>query len=283
MRLRAGCFEAMISDEETRAIARSLKAAQDKVGQIAPPTSQYPGLDSPSAYAVATLIHEARLAEGAASVGRKIGFTNPEMWPLLGVREPVWGHVYDTTVVQLPQEVATFSLKPFAEPKIEPEIVLHFRSAPPVDGDLAAILDSIDWVAHAFEIVQSHYPGWKFQAPDTIADSALHGALLLGPRVPVADLGPTAMDALQSFSLELFCNSQVRAIGKGSNVLGSPLAAIAHLIALISTQPQFRELQPGELVTTGTITTVQTVLPGEAWTTSLQGIALPGLSVEFTD
>lgn len=273
----------MLSEAETRDIARSLKAAQDQVGQVIPPTSKYPGLDAPSAYAVSALIHEARLAEGAASVGRKIGFTNADMWPLLGVREPVWGHVYDTTVVQLPQERATFSLKRFAEPKIEPEIVLHLRSAPPANGDLAAILESIDWVAHAFEIVQSHYPGWKFQAPDTIADSALHGALLLGPRLSVADLGPAAMSALQSFSLQLLCNSQVRAIGKGSNVLGSPLAAMAHLIALLSSQPLSPSLQAGELVTTGTITTVQTVLPGETWETNLQGIALPGLSVEFTD
>jgi len=62
---------------------------------------------------------------------------------------------------------------------------------------------------------------------------------------------------------------EVRAIGKGSNVLGSPLAAIAHLIALLSKQPDCQPLQANELVTTGTITTVQTVLPGETWTTHL--------------
>jgi len=198
----------MLSAQEIRDIAGSLKAAQDKVQQVEPPTSTYPGLDSTSAYAISRVIHEARLAEGAVFAGRKIGFTNPDMWPLLGVREPVWGHVYDSTVVQLPEGISQFSLKRFAEPRIEPEVVVHFRTAPPLDGDPEAILGSIDWIAHAFEIVQSHYPGWKFQAPDTIADSALHGALLLGPRRPIEDLGPALMAALESFSLELSCNSR---------------------------------------------------------------------------
>jgi 2-oxo-3-hexenedioate decarboxylase len=272
----------MISEKEIHAIARSIKAAQDDVQQIAPLTSQYSGLDAPSAYAVSRLIHEARLAEGAVPLGRKIGFTNSDMWPLYGVHEPVWGYVYDSTVVQLPQGHAKCSLKRFAEPKIEPEIVFHFRSAPPAGGDLVAILDSIDWVANAFEIVQSHYPAWKFRAPDTIADSALHGALLLGQPQPVDSIGPELLAALASFSLELLCNSTVRATGRGSNVLGSPLAAVAHLIAVLSKQPQFEPLGANELVTTGTITTAQQISPGQVWSTGLQGIALPCLSVEFT-
>jgi hypothetical protein len=50
---------------------------------------------------VAHLIHEARINEGAVPVGRKIGFTNPAMWSLYGVREPIWAYVYDTTVVRI--------------------------------------------------------------------------------------------------------------------------------------------------------------------------------------
>jgi len=273
----------MLSEQHISAIARSLKAAQDRAQQITPPSSQYAGLDAASAYAVAQTIHAARLAEGAVPVGRKIGFTNADMWPLYGVHEPVWGYVYDSTVVPFTQGHARCSLKPFAEPKIEPEIVFHFRSTPPVGGELVAILQSIDWVASAFEIVQSHCPGWKFRAPDTIADSALHGALLLGPPQPLDSLGPDLIRVLESFSLELSCNSMIRAVGKGSNVLGSPLAAVAHLVAVLSKQPQFPPLKANDVVTTGTITTAQPVLPGEVWSTALEGIALPGLSVEFTE
>jgi hypothetical protein len=36
------------------------------------------------------------------------------------------------------------------------------------------------------------------------------------------------------------------------------------------------------MVTTGTITTALSIRTGETWRTELEGIALPGLSVEFT-
>jgi 2-keto-4-pentenoate hydratase len=264
-------------------IARQMKAAQDEVRQIEPFTSRLSAFDISSAYAVAHLIHKARLAEGAAPVGRKIGFTNPDMWSLYGVREPIWAYIYDTTVVRLPDMRQECSISRFAEPKIEPEIVFHFRSPPPDDGDFCAILDCIDWIAHAFEIVQSHFPGWKFQAADTVADWALHGTLLLGEPQGAARLGTDRVAALESFTIALSCDGEVRERGRGSNVLGSPLAAVAHLIAVLAKQPQYMPLQANEMVTTGTVTTAQPVHAGETWRTALEGIALPGLSVEFVD
>ena len=265
------------------AIAGQMKAAQDGVRQIEPFSSGPGTFDTSSAYEVSHLIHEARLAEGSVAVGRKIGFTNPEMWAIYGVHEPIWAYMYDKTVVRLPDQRQTCSLGRFAEPKIEPEIVFHFHSAPPASGNLASILECIDWIAHGFEIVQSHFPGWKFQAPDTVADGGLHGTLLLGEPQPIARLQPGLVAALESFSVELTCDGNVRAEGKGINVLGSPLAAIAHLIAVLARQPQYLPLQAGEMVTTGTVTAAQVVLPGETWRTALNGIALPGLSVKFAD
>lgn len=271
-----------IAPDDLRAMAREMKSAQDQARQIEPFTSRPGGLDMPSAYAVAHLIDEARRREGAVPVGRKIGFTNPDMWSLYGVREPVWAHIYETTVRRLPQQHTRCGIGRFAEPKIEPEIVLHLRSAPPPGASLEAIVESIDWVAHAFEIVQSHFPGWKFQAPDTVADWALHGTLLLGEPQPVERLGPDPIAALASFSVALSRDGAVREVGTGSNVLGSPLAAIAHLMAVLAKQPQYPPLQAGEMVTTGTITTAQSIYAGETWRSELRGIGLPGLSVAFT-
>jgi 2-keto-4-pentenoate hydratase len=263
------------------AIAGDIKAAQDEVRQIEPFTSTLSAFDLPSAYAVAHLIHEARLAEGAVPVGRKIGFTNPAVQSRYGVLEPIWGYVYNTTVVHLPAKGQTCNLGRFCEPKIEPELVLHFRSAPPVDGDLVAILACIDWVAHGFEIVQSHFPGWKFQAADSVADSALHGALLLGEPQAVGRLGTDLIATLERFSLTLSCEGNMREVGTGANVLGSPLIAVAHLLGVLAKQPQYMPLQANEMVTTGTITNAFSVSPGETWKTELDGIALPGLSVAF--
>lgn len=267
---------------ELSTLAHQMKDAQDEVRQIAPFTSQLSDFDVSSAYAVAELIHRARVQQGAVPVGRKISFTNPDMWSLYGVREPIWAYLYDTTVVYLGGGHKTCSIGRFTEPKIEPEIVFHFHSAPPPDGNLATILACIDWVAHGFEIVQSHFPGWKFRAADTVADWALHGTLLVGEPQAADRLGTDLIATLERFSLALSCNGVLREVGTGSNVLGSPLLAIAHLISVLAKQPEYIPLQANELVTTGTITTAQSVCAGESWRTEVQGIALPGLSVEFT-
>ncbi len=266
---------------DLQAIAYEIKAAQDEVRRIAPFTSRVPGFDDAAAYEVSRLVHDMRLREGAVAVGRKIGFTNPDLWDVYGVRAPIWAHVYDRTVVMLPASTGTCRLSRFAEPKIEPEIVVHFRSAPRPASDPADILACIDWFAHGFEIVQSHFPGWKFRSADTIADAALHGTLLIGEPQHVRKLGSDLIAAQARFAIELSCDGRLRERGKGSNVLGGPLAAIAHLIDVLGRQPGAHALAAGELVTTGTLTAALPVSTGETWTTRLEGIALPGLSVTF--
>ena len=60
-----------------------------------------------------------RIARGWKPVGRKIGFTNRTIWERYGVHEPIWGTVYDRTLVPPNPPV---SLKTLAQPRIEPEI-----------------------------------------------------------------------------------------------------------------------------------------------------------------
>jgi 2-oxo-3-hexenedioate decarboxylase len=136
-------------------------------------------------------------------------------------------------------------------------------------------------VAHAFEIVQSHFPGWIFQAADTIVDSALHGALLIGEPQQI-DGGPDHLiDAMESLEIDLYCDGAFRETGRGSDVLGSPLHAIAQLILVLADDPHAVGLQAGELVTTGTVTTAHSIQRGQTWRSEVRGIELPGLSVQI--
>jgi len=66
-------------------IANEMKAVQDLCRQVEPFTSRWSDFGNTEAYAVAHLIHEMRVKEGAVPVGRKIGFTNPEMWSTHGL------------------------------------------------------------------------------------------------------------------------------------------------------------------------------------------------------
>jgi len=262
-------------------IAHEMKAAQDLGKQVELLSARVSGFDNAAAYEVARLIHQARMREGASPVGRKIGFTNRDMWRVYGVREPIWAFVYDTTVVNLAGSRGPCRIGRFTEPRIEPEIVLHFRSAPRVSDGPTDVLACIDWIAHGIEIVQSHFRDWKFQAADTIADSALHGTLLVGEPQSVDRIAPDLISRLERFTIALSCDGDVRDTGLGSNVLGSPLAAAAHLIAVLAKQPQAKALEAGELVTTGTLTRALPIRAGETWSTVIDGIALPGISVAF--
>jgi 2-oxo-3-hexenedioate decarboxylase len=53
-------------------------------------------------------------------------------------------------------------------------------------------------------------------------------------------------------------------------------------LAVLASRPDHGPLQAGETVTTGTITTAQSVRAGETWRSKVEGIALPGLTVEFS-
>ena len=271
----------MSHEFDLHTIADEIKVAQDQCKQLELFTARFKDFGNAEAYAVAHRVHEMRINEGAALVGRKIGFTNPKMWEIYGVSEPMWGYVYDTTLMRLKHPEVRCRVGRFAEPKLEPEVVVHFRSAPPESDNLEEILGCIDWIAHGIEIVQSHFQGWQFQGADTIADWGLHATLIVGEPQDVNQLGPTLMSDLENFSITLSCDGDVRGEGRGSNALGGPLQAVAHLIAVIAKQPHAIPVQPGELVTTGTLTPALSIQAGETWTTDVDGIELPGISVSF--
>lgn len=271
----------MLPPNELAALARQMIDAQDRVAQIEPFTSRIAGFDLAAGYAVAELVHRERVLQGARPVGRKIGFTNRAGWPALGVSAPIWAQLRDSSVAHFVGGHGSCSLALFPEPKIEPEIVVHFRAAPPPGGGIDDMLAAIDWVAQGFEIVQTHYPGWRGRAADTLADSSHHAALLVGEPQPVERLGSGLARRLADFSVSLYGDGKLRETATGGRVLGSALHALTQLAALLHEQGA-PPLQPGELVTTGTITAGYAVAPGERWHTVIEGIALPGLAVEFS-
>lgn len=247
----------------------------------APLSSRLPGFDLAVAYRVAARVHAARVARGERPVGRKIGFTNRTIWAEYGVWAPIWGWMYDSTVHALPPPGAAFPLAGLAEPRIEPEIVFGIARAPAPDMDDAALLDCIDWVAHGFELVQSVYPRWQFSAADTVAAFGLHGALLVGPRHPVAPDRARWLASLAQFEIDLCCDGQVQDHGRAANVLDGPLVALRHLVQVLAADATAAPLAASEVVTTGTLTRALPVAAGQTWTTRLRGVALPGLSLSL--
>jgi 2-oxo-3-hexenedioate decarboxylase len=229
--------------------------------EVAPFSQRYPGLTPAAGYAAARGLHEHRLAQGWKPVGRKIGFTNRTLWERYGVREPMWGWVYDRTLIEAHDNRATVNLTGLVQPRIEPEIAFKLKEPP----------DGIEWMAHAVEIVQCHHPQWKVTIADCTADNGLHGRLVVGAPLPLSG-------NLAEVEARLFKGDRLVDKGVGANVLGGPLLSLAHLVELLRKHPD-APLRAGEIITTGVLTDAHPVAPGETWRTEVTGF--PGLSIAF--
>lgn len=236
--------------------------------------------DLTQAEAIQASIRVARLARGERPVGYKIGFTNRSIWPLYDVFHPIWAPVWDATLIRACASQVTLEAAGFAEPRIEPEIVVGLRTAPVADTP-QAVLEAADWIAHGLEIVHSPFPGWRFTAAEAFAAQGLHGALVLGPPLAVASLGQPAGQALARLAgteVELVCDGCVVERGRGANVLDGPMHAIAHLSREL--RRRGRSIEPGSVISTGTLTDAGPIRAGQRWETRLHGIELPGLTVD---
>ncbi len=263
-------------------VADRLIAAYDGATTLPPITAGAPEFSVADGYAVLADIERRRRAEGWRAVGRKIGFTNRTIWPRYGVYQPMWAHVWSHTVHFADGDEATLPLRGMVQPRIEPEVAFKLKGPVPVSDDPAALLSAVEWMAPAFEIVQSHFPDWTFKAADCTAAFGLHGALVIGSPVPVTEANRAAMAAaLPVCQVTLGRGDSMIDRGVGSNVLDSPALALGHLARLLAGQPDAAPLGAGEIVTTGTITDAWPVKPGEVWASDYGDLGLRGLTLRL--
>ena len=262
----------------------AMLAARDAATLVPLPSAEpaLTGFDLDQAYRVADQTRRLRMARGEQPRGYKIGFTNRSIWPKYGVHAPIWGPVWAGGLQILEGAQARISLAGLVQPRLEPEIVFGFARAPEPGMDDAALLACIDWVAHGVELVHTHYADWRFTAPDTVADFALHGSLVVGPRCAVARFGELA-EELAALQIDLFCDAERVDQGQGRAVLDSPWHALRHWLQAMARQTPAWPVAAGDVVTTGTLTDAWPVLPGQRWTTVLSDKRLSGLQIEFVD
>ena len=275
--------EKMLSNASS--VAKELLDAYDH-GKLIPSIAERdPGFDWNAAYDVAAEIVKLRRARGERCVGRKIGFTNRNIWAEYGAISPIWAHVYDSTLICAKDNRATVSLRGSVAPRLEPEIAFKLRGPVPSGcTDPATILRSIAWLAPSFEIVDCHFADWKFRPADAAADFSLHWRLIIGEPMPIAttDIARLAI-AIRDCRVALTCNDKIRDRGVGSNALDHPALALAFLADIVATQPRFDALGAGEVITTGTLTAALPIRPGETWTSEFSGLPVANLTLDFSE
>lgn len=246
-----------------------LYTAQTTRTPIDPLTERYPGLTVADAYAIQQVNLRRRLRDGRALVGHKIGLTSTSMQTLLGVDEPDFGHILDDMVLVSGSAVAAAR---FCAPRIEPEVAFLLRA--PLRGPGVTVDDvraATDAVAVALEIVDSRIADWRLTLPDTVADNASSGAVVLGDWVPLSgDLDLSAARA------SLCSNGTELDSGTGAAVMGDPVAAVAWLANALGSFGT--EIMPGHFVISGSITSAPFVHPGDDVAATISGLGAVSLS-----
>jgi 2-keto-4-pentenoate hydratase len=239
-----------------------------------PPISESDGItDVKTAYAIQTHWTNMRLSRGEKIVGRKIGLTSKAIQQQLGVNEPDYGTLWQSSFYLAKNGKVDIPASDFLQPRIEGEIAFLIGkplSEPNITPE--QVLAATEACAMGIEIVASRIADWRIKLVDTIADNASYGGFTLGPWDKVmrdSDLGALAMT--------IHHNGELAAEGLGSAALGHPAASTAWLANKLL---EFGvSLEPGDIVISGGITKMIPVKAGDEFAFSLT--SQPPLTVTF--
>lgn len=225
--------------------------------------------DIAGAYAAQDANTRARLAEGHRLVGRKIGLTSKSAQQAFGVAQPDYGMLFADMEVPDREEIPPHLL---LQPRVEGEIafVLHkdLRQEQPT---LAEVIQAVDFVLPAIEIVDSRIADWDIKVVDTIADNASSGLYVLGctPR------SLRGLD-LQLCGMTLEKDGEGVAFGTGLACLGHPLQAVRWLAATMVREG--RPIGAGDLVLSGALGAMVGVAAGNAVEVRISGVGSAAVS-----
>jgi 2-keto-4-pentenoate hydratase len=272
-----------MSHADAETLARELLSAYETGRTVAVLPSARPGFDLNMAYEVEAALKQFREAGGHKAIGRKVGYANKAMWRVLKLETLVWAHMYEDTVQLSDSNSATLALPNRRSLKVEPEIVFGLKRAITADGlDATAALESTEWLAMGFEIIDCPFSEWKFQPSDFVASFGLHAALVIGEQVQVKpDLIATLVDELPRFKVRVSKNGEFVEEGSGRNCLRSPALCLAELGAAVVRRFPSEPLSAGEIVSSGTLTAGHSTDSGDLWKVEVEGLALPPLTLRL--
>jgi 2-keto-4-pentenoate hydratase len=237
--------------------AGRLLAAYDSGVPIAPLVDEAPDATVEDAYAVQLAQVQTWLDRGREISGFKVGLTSKAMQRMLKVDRPDFGHLFRDTVLDAS---APIDLGRFIAPRVEPEVSFVLKRDLAGPGlTIVDLLHAIDYAIASVEIIDSRIANWKITLPDTIADNASFGSVVLGSRpVKVTDLD------LGMVGCVVTRNGEVVSTGAGAAVLGNPLNGVLFLANMLGSLG--RTLPAGSIVMAGALSGAVPIAAGDTFT-----------------
>lgn len=208
------------SSTDRTALIAQLDDAQALATAIAGSDFEHLPLDD--AYQVQHGLIARRAARGDARVGVKLGFTSRAKMVQMGVDTAIVGTLTRATQVE---DGGSLTLDEFIHPRIEPEIAFRLARDIDLDAPHSYVVNCIDAVAPALEIIDSRYNGFSFTLPSVVADNTSAAGFAIGQWQRFdrdVELGNRAV--------RLLVGDAVVAIGSTAAILGHPLRVLPLLL-----------------------------------------------------
>jgi len=239
---------------------------------ILPPELMPGTLDE--AYRVRQIFEEIAAAARGPVAGYKIGLTTPIMQRLCGVNEPVYGAIFANEVHHRRAELAA---RDYCRLGIETEIALRLGEDLPPSGAGGSWRDrvagAVESCMAAIELLEDlHHDYKQLSAPAMVAGNVWNAGIVIG--TPIGDW--RRLDLAQ-LTARLSINGREIGHGKGGDVMGNPLNALAWLAEARAAAGT--PLRRGAIVMTGSMVPIQFPAAGDRAMVQVEGLGSAELVV----
>lgn len=238
-----------------RQLAEHLENAELDRRPVTKITDAHPELDWDDAYAIQYEIRRRKEERGIRTAGLKMGLTSQAKMRQMGVSEPVYGFLPDSGSYA---DGAEIDRAAFIHPRVEAEVAVmtHTELAGP-GCHIGQVLQAVDFVAAALEIIDSRYENFRFDLKSVIADNTSASGFVCGSVMREVD----DLD-LPTLGVVMEKNGEVVETGAGAAVLGHPATSVAMLANMLSARGE--TIPAGTFIMTGGITAAVALDKGDA-------------------
>jgi 2-keto-4-pentenoate hydratase len=252
-----------IDPDVIEAVATRLADAYETFQPVAPVRGDLEAGGVAAAYAVQQSVVRRWEAAGRRIVGRKIGLTSLVVQQQLGVDQPDFGALFAHMCLVDGEPVPAGAV---LQPRVEAEVALVLdRDIERPDVTVSELVQAIDFIVPAIEVVGSRIAGWDITILDTVADNASSGMFVLGTR-PVP---PSAIE-LRNVDMSMTVDDEVVSTGTGAACLGHPYRAALWLARRLATEGD--PLRAGDVVMTGALGPMQPLVAGSEVVATISGL-----------